>query len=102
MDNTFSWKSFNDHISSIIAKDIGIVENKTKFVHSKESILYLYYTFVFPYLSYCNLIWGRTAKRYVNRLHLLQKSIIRLRHGTDHIPRPSHNETDDNSHKIFA
>ena len=33
----------------------------------------LYYTFIFPYLSYCNIVWGRAANIYLSRIFLLQK-----------------------------
>ena len=38
----------------------------------------MYYTFVYPYLIYCNLIWGSAAKSHLQKLVLLQKRIIRI------------------------
>ena len=38
----------------------------------------LYYALVYPYLIYCNLIWGNTYKTRIQRLVSIQKKIMRL------------------------
>ena len=44
-----------------------------------ESILVdLYYRFVYPYLLYCNLVWGGCVQAHINDLLLIQKKIVRL------------------------
>ena len=32
----------------------------------------MYHTFMYPYLSYCNIVWGRAGATIINRLLLLQ------------------------------
>ena len=38
----------------------------------------LYYSLIYPYLNYCNIVWASTYKTYVCRLVILQKRIIRI------------------------
>ena len=41
----------------------------------------LYYALVFPYLNYCNLIWGGTFPSNLHPLIVLQKKVIRIVHN---------------------
>ena len=38
----------------------------------------LYYSFVYPYLMYCNHIWGSTYKTNLRRLVILQNKVVRI------------------------
>ena len=38
----------------------------------------LYYTMIYPYLTYCHLVWGTTSASHVARISLLQKRAIRV------------------------
>ena len=38
--------------------------------------LSLYYTLIYPYLSYCNIVWSSTYNTHLNRIFILQKSAI--------------------------
>ena len=38
----------------------------------------IYYTLVYPYLTYGNLIWGNTYKSRIQKLVNIQKKIVRL------------------------
>ena len=42
----------------------------------------LYYSLVYPYLSYCNLVWGKKFATHLKSLEVLQKRFIRIIHGT--------------------
>ena len=50
-----------DYFSGEIARGIGILI-KAREVLSNECMTYLYYAFTYPYLIYCNHIWGNTYK----------------------------------------
>ena len=45
---------------------------------NKTTLKQLYYTFIYPYLSYCNIVWGNTYSTYLTKLLLLQKKIVRI------------------------
>lgn len=38
----------------------------------------MYYSLIYPYLSYCNLVWASTYKSRLNKLVLLQKRAVRI------------------------
>src|SRR6218665_552715 len=38
----------------------------------------LYYTLIFPYISYCNIVWGASYKSHLHNLFVLQKRVVRI------------------------
>ena len=42
----------------------------------------LYYAFIFPYLMYCNHIWGNTYKTNLSKLQVLQNKAVRIVTGS--------------------
>ena len=77
LDENLSWKSHISHISSKIAKYIGIIL-RTSFYLLKSSLKMLYYALVYPYLQYCNIVWASTYPSNLNRIVILQKRIVRI------------------------
>ena len=63
IDNKLSWKYHIDHISGKIARGIGMIIKAREYLN-KQGLLSLYYSFIYPYLIYCNHIWGSTYKSY--------------------------------------
>ena len=52
------------------------VMNMAKNIVSGKHIRILYDILVHPYLSYGNLLWGNSYKKYINTLEILQKKAI--------------------------
>jgi hypothetical protein len=77
IDNKLSWKDHINYICNKIAKGIGVMR-KVREMLNKDTLLSLYYTLIYPYLTYCNIIWGRAANVHLLRLNLLQKRIVRI------------------------
>jgi hypothetical protein len=77
IDQHINWSVHINHISAKIAKSIGIITRISALI-PKEVLLNLYYSLVYPYLSYGNLVWASNYKTNLLRLHLLQKRIIRV------------------------
>ena len=77
VDNKLSWKYHISYISGKIARGIGIIKKARKFL-KKESLLSLYYSFIYPYLIYCNHVWGNACKSYLKTLVVLQKKVVRI------------------------
>ena len=77
MDETLSWKSHISHIANKISKSIGIMF-KSSFYVPKLSLATLYYSMVYPYLEYCNVVWASTCPSNLRRIVLLQKRVIRV------------------------
>ena len=71
---------FNLHIKDIcnkISKSIGVL-NKLRDNVPHFALKNLYYSLIFPYLNYCNIIWGGTYFSHLNPLIILQKKAIRI------------------------
>ena len=78
-----------DYVSGKIARGIGILIKARK-VLSNECTTNLYYAFIYPYLIYCNHIWGKTYKTTLSKLQILQNKAIRNTIGS---PPTTNNET---------
>ena len=77
VDNKLSWK---DHISFVcrkVARDIGVIIKARKVLHN-ESLKCLYYSFMYPYMIYCNQVWGSACKTNIEPLQVLQKRAVRI------------------------
>ena len=72
LDEEFSWKSHISHIAGKISKAIGIIFKASFYLHQK-SLLTLYYSIVYPYIEYCNVVWASMYKHNLRRINLLQK-----------------------------
>ena len=77
IDESLSWSTHIEYIANKISKSLGIL-NKVKHVLNKETLLMLYYSLVYPYLTYCILVWGNTFPTHLQRLSVLQKKAIRV------------------------
>ena len=77
IDNTLTWEHHIKYISGKIARGIGILI-KAKDILNKDTLVTLYYSFVYPYYVYCNHIWGSSCSKHLRRLFVLQKKAIRI------------------------
>ena len=80
IDNKLKWSAHIKYISKKIAKGIGIILKSRK-VFSNETLLSLYHTFVYPYLSYCIHVWGKAYNIHLNDLIVLQNKTMRIING---------------------
>lgn len=72
--------TWNDHIASIskkFSKNIGII-SWIKHCLPNQILRRLYYTWIYPSLFYCNIVWGSKFKSNLRHLFILQKRIIRI------------------------
>ena len=77
IDNQLTWKWHINYIAGKIARGIGLLIKAKQFLN-KVGIMSLYYSYVYPYLTYCNHIWGTTYKTRLKRLVILQNKAIRV------------------------
>ena len=49
-----------------------------KFTFPSRILKSLYHSLVYPYYTYCNLIWGSAPSSHINSLVILQKKCIRI------------------------
>ena len=80
IDNKLKWSAHISYISKKISKGIRIILKSRK-VFSNETLLSLYHTFVYPYLSYCIYVWGKAYKTHLNELFILKNKAMRIING---------------------
>ena len=56
---------------------VGII-NRNKSLLNKETKLLLYYSLVYPYLQYCNVVWGNASPTNLKPLLTKQKRAVRV------------------------
>ena len=70
------WKTHVNFIAAKISKSVGLLY-KAKYYLPSKSLLTLYYALIYPYLTYCNLIWASNYVTNLQRIYLLQKRAVR-------------------------
>ena len=77
LDENRSWKYHIDYICNKISKWIGILLRARQVLFG-QTLIMLYNTLIKPHFIYGITIWGNTYKKYIHRLHLIQKKAIRI------------------------
>ena len=65
IDDKLTWIHHIEHVSKKISKAIGILYKLRKFLDT-NSMINMYYCFVYPYLQYRNEVWGNAYKSHLN------------------------------------
>ena len=89
IDCKLNWSPQITYISKKVAKGVGIILKARK-LFDQETLLTLYYTFVYPYLNYCIHVWGKAYNVHIHDLIILQNKAIRIVHGVS--PRTNANK----------
>ena len=69
LDDKLKFPAHIHYICNKISKSIGIL-NKLKLSLPVYTIKMIYYASIFPYLNYCNIIWGNTFDIHLNPLDI--------------------------------
>lgn len=77
MDSHLNWKDHIFHVTKKISKSIGILSKLRHYV-STNTLVQMYYAFVYPFLTYSCIVWGSTYKTNIKPLEMLQKKAIRI------------------------
>src|ERR1043165_78987 len=62
LDEKLTWKNHIDHISLKISRGLSIM-SRVRNILPLHVILMLYHTMIYPYLTYCNIVWGSEIGR---------------------------------------
>ena len=81
IDKNLSFMQHIQYIKGKIARGLGILY-KCRLFFNSQTMLTLYYSFVYPYYNYCLPVWGSTYDSYLEPLIKLQKRAIRLINGS--------------------
>ena len=79
IDYKLNWSPHITYISKKIAKGVGIILKARK-LFDQETLLTLYYTFVYPYLNYCIHVRGKAYNVHIHDLIILQNKAMRIVH----------------------
>ena len=82
LDEHVIWRSHINYTANKISKSIGIIRRSSFFL-KKESLRIFFFSMIYPYLQYCNLVWANTYQTTISRLSILQKRIIRIVNKSD-------------------
>ena len=77
LDSNINWKNHISYISTKIAKSIGILSIARKTLPQK-TLIQLYFSLIYPYLTYCIIIWGNSPSSTLWPVLRLQKIALRL------------------------
>jgi hypothetical protein len=77
LDSKLSWEGHIKHIKSKVARGIGILCKARKSL-DKTTLVTLYYSMVYPHITYCIEAWGRAVQTHFSSLFKLQKKILRI------------------------
>ena len=73
LDENLNWKSEISHVANKVVKS-----SRCSFFLPKTSLRMLYYSLIYPYFYYCNIVWALTFETNLCHLVILQKHIINI------------------------
>ena len=77
MDCHLNWKDHVHNICKKLTRSIGIISKLRHFINIK-TLVQLYYTLIYPFLTYSCMVWGNTYTSNLKPLEVLQKRTIRI------------------------
>ena len=77
IDSKLNWKKHIEYIALKISKGLGAL-GRVRNILPQNALLMLYNTMIYPYLTYCNLVWGNASATTLQRLVVLQNRAVRL------------------------
>jgi hypothetical protein len=77
MDWSLSWKDHVHRVSKKISRSIGILLKLRHFVDTRI-LVNIYYSIIYPFLTYGVMIWGNTYTSTIKPLITLHKKAIRV------------------------
>ena len=82
IDSHLSWKHHIDYISTKVSKTVGLLA-KLRYFIPQDTLLTLYKSLIYPYVSYGICVWGQASKSLINKSLILQKRALRFIFFTD-------------------
>ena len=82
LDEKLTFKNHCTLVGNKIARSVGILFRLREYL-SFNCLKMLYYSLIYPYLFYCNLVWGGTRNSYLQPILILQKRALRIIHNSN-------------------
>ena len=77
LDETVCFKYHIAYICSQMSRNLGII-SKLKYYLTLSQLKQIYYSLIYPYISYAILAWRSTYKTYIQKVQTKQNHAIRL------------------------
>ena len=77
MDENIKWTEHILKIKQKISRGFGVISKARKFLNS-STLVTLYYSFVYPHITYCIQVWGSANDYLIKSIFKLQKKIVRM------------------------
>ena len=77
IDSNLKWKFHIHKLTKKISRNIGILSKLRHFAPC-NLLIQIYYTLIFPFITYGIIIWGNTYKTILNPITVLQKKAVRI------------------------
>jgi len=77
IDEHLTWNHHIQCISKKVAKNVGIIR-RVSYLLPINILRNLYFTLIYPYLAFGNIVWASNYKSRTGSLLLLQKRVIRV------------------------
>jgi Reverse transcriptase (RNA-dependent DNA polymerase)/Endonuclease-reverse transcriptase len=77
IDSKLCWKNHIHHVCTKMSRSIGVINNVKRLL-PQNVLKLLYYTLVYPHLTYCITIWGQASSTSLSRVLMLQKRMVRI------------------------
>ena len=71
-----TWKPHIQAVQKKISSACGILFNLRNKIN-RDVAKTIYYTIAFPYIHYCNIIWGGSYQTFIGKLFITQKKLVR-------------------------
>ena len=77
IDHNLRWKNHINYLSKKITRSLGLL-SKIRYFVDFNTLINLYYTFIYSFLTYGLIVWGNTYQSILNPLLILQKRALRI------------------------
>ena len=77
IDAKLNWKKHIEYIAMKISRGLGAL-GRVRNILPQNALLMLYNSMIYPYLIYCNIVWGTASTSTLQRLVVLQNRAVRL------------------------
>jgi hypothetical protein len=83
IDDNLNW---HEHLAAIKTKLVCslYIIRRIKSLLPSECLKTLYYTLVYPHLTYGIMLWGSTTKSHIHKVFVMQKNLIRVISNSDY------------------
>ena len=89
IDDKMKWETHINNMKSRISRSLYAI-NKIKHFTPSKIFKTLYYSMVYPYLTYGITLWGNTCKQYTNKLKVMQKKVMSAISGDGYNAHTNH------------